>query len=259
MGLEHLIAALGATWFVNAQEKKRLRQAAEETAALQKLWEEQRREETKEREREEKQKDKHWTKRCFNDYRVDPERYETQTEYETALRQKRQKFEAYKEAMDTLNAHEGMNLRFFVLRVETLEKLLEERPSHVPDEIYFYLLYLHYCVPFAGGTRSTMEVEYFEALKVLAKQHVCDMDEILEQAERGKLLPEGAKLLRNVYLSTYVLTKERVLWTLRPSNYYYRNYGFTVEEFSRHCGDRPSYYFAPSIRGCNENSSPAGG
>ena len=93
------------------------------------------------------------------------------------------------------------------------------------------------------------ELERFHVLRVMARQNGVDLDEVLEKAEAGTLLPKGAKLLCNHYISRYVLTSSGDVYTLYPSSYYYKHHGFTIEDFEKHCGKNPDGRFAPPIKG----------
>ena len=190
-----------------------------------------------------------WCKSTFNDFGVEPGNYKTKAAYERALEERKKELLDYQEAMDLLGITPWMGTTTFCMTIDRLKAEVECRPDKVPLEIFFYLAYLTHCIPFLGGPMRSWELENFHVLRVLARQNGVDLDEVLEKAEKGTLLPKGAKLLSNRYLSRYVLTSGGDVYTLRPSSYYYKQYGFTIEDFEKHCGRNPGDYFAPPIKG----------
>lgn len=56
------------------------------------------------------------------------------------------------------------------------------------------------------------------------------------------------KKYKTMRRSVYVLTGKGKVYTLRPSSYNYRQFGFTIEEFEKHCGKNPGDYFAPPVK-----------
>lgn len=190
-----------------------------------------------------------WCKITFNDFGVKPGNYKTKAAYERALEERKKELLDYQEAMDLLGITPGIGTSSFCMTIDRLKAEVGCRPEKVPLEIFFYLAYITHCVPCFGGPMRSWELENFHVLRVLARQKGVDLDEVLEKAEKGILLPKGAKLLSNRYLSRYVLTGSGDVYTLRPSSYYYKQFGFTIEEFEKHCGKNPGDYFAPPVKG----------
>lgn len=190
-----------------------------------------------------------WCKSTFNSVGIQPGNYKTKAAYEKALEERMKELPDYQEAMYILGITTDIGTSSFCMKIDRLKPVVEDRPEKVPIDIFFYLAYLTNCVPIFSGPAGSWELEHFHVLRVLARQNGVDLDEVLEKAESGTLLPKGARLMSNHYLSNYVLTGNGEVYTLRPSSYYYRQFGFTIEEFEKHCGKNPGDYFAPPIKG----------
>lgn len=190
-----------------------------------------------------------WRKTCFNYFRIEPKNYETKEEYDAALTQRIKELEFYQEELDDLGANNDIAKGLFCLRLDTMKKLIEERPTHVPLDIYFYIVYQNYCVPPRGGAITSIELEHFHALRGLARKNSLDLDAILDSADKGALLPKGTKRLQNYYLAECFITPDRVIYALRSSKYHYQKNGFTLEQFAEQCGDSPDFHFAPTFKG----------
>jgi hypothetical protein len=189
-----------------------------------------------------------WRDLCFNGYNIAPSRYETKEEYEQAVEQRRSEIQIYSHLIEARGLKSDIGISFFVDSVDRMEAYFKEQPANVPVKVFIYLVYLHTCLPYGGGALSSTQIDNRDILSVLAEQRGTTLDAILEEADRGTLLPKGAKMLRNNYLGTYVLTREGV-WTLYPSSYYERKYGFTLNEFAKHCGNNPDINFIPPQKG----------
>lgn len=190
-----------------------------------------------------------WRKTCINFYNVAPSAYETKAEYEEALAERIEELKFFQEEMDDLGVNCDVAIGFFCFRLDTMKKLLDERPSHIPLDIYFYIVYLNYCVPKHGGSISSYEIEYFHALRGLARKNSLDLDTILDAADKGTLFPNGTRQFRNYYLAEYFITPSREIYTLHSSKYHYQKNGFTLEQFAEQCGDNPDFRFAPTSKG----------
>lgn len=190
-----------------------------------------------------------WRKACINFYNVAPSAYETKAEYDAALAERIEELKFFQEEMDDLGVNCDVAIGFFCFRLDTMKKLLDERPSHIPLDIYFYIVYLNYCVPKNGGSISSYEIEYFHALRGLARKSGLDLDSILDAADKGTLFPNGTRQFRNYYLAEYFITPSREIYTLHSSKYHYQKNGFTLEQFAEQCGDSPDFHFAPTFKG----------
>lgn len=190
-----------------------------------------------------------WRKACINFYNVAPSAYETKAEYEAALAERIEELKFFQEEMDDLGVNCDVAIGFFCFRLATMKKLLDERPLHIPLDIYFYIVYLNYCVPKHGGSISSYEIEYFHALRGLARKSGLDLDSILDAADKGTLFPNGTRQFRNYYLAEYFITPSREIYTLHSSKYHYQKNGFTLEQFAEQCGDSPDFHFAPTFKG----------
>lgn len=190
-----------------------------------------------------------WRKTCINFYHVAPSAYETKAEYEEALAERIEELKFFQEEMDDLGVNCDVAREFFCFSLDTMKKLLDERPSHIPLDIYYYIIYLNYCVPKHGGRISSYELEYFHALRGLARKSGLDLDSILDEADKGCLLPKGTRQFRNYYLAEYFIAPNREIYTLHSSKYHHQNNGFTLEQFAEQCGDNPSFRFAPTSKG----------
>lgn len=190
-----------------------------------------------------------WRKTVHDFYGVDVYRYDTKTAYRQALNDRKKELLDYQEAMVTLGVKTDVGRDMFCRTINTLTDIIDNRPTEVPPDLFFYIVYLNRCIPYFGGTASAWELEHFQVLRVKARLHGLDLDDILEKAEVGTLLPKGAKVLKNYYLSWYILTGEGNLYTLRPSSHYYQKHGFTLDDFAKKCGKTPGYYFAPPMKG----------
>lgn len=190
-----------------------------------------------------------WSKTACNFYAVDAQKYDTKAAYQQAIEARKKELLDYQEAMDLLEIDHEVDLISFCLKINTLTEFFEKRPVDVPLDLFVYMLYLHFCIPLCGGTVDRMELEYQQVLRVKARLHGCDLDEILAKAENGNLLPKKAKVLHNYYLSWFVLTEKGALYTLHTSEYYYRQHGFTLDDFAKTCGKNPGFSFRPPVRG----------
>lgn len=187
-----------------------------------------------------------WRDKSFNHYNINPHSYETKAEYDAAISNRIKELDDYKEEMEALNINNDIAVSYFCRRIDDINKMIEEKSDLIPLEIYLHLLYLNFCI---SKTYSLYDMEYFYALRGLARQNGLDLDVILEKVEKGTLVPKGTKYLQNYYLGVYILTKEHVVYAVHSSRYYHLKFGFTLEEFAEHCGPNPNYHFSPPQKG----------
>lgn len=190
-----------------------------------------------------------WRKSCVNFFHIEPSAYETKTEYEEALSQRKEELAFFQGEMDDLGINCDVAIGFFCFRLDTMKKLLDEKPIRVPLDIYFYIVYQNYCVPKRGSSLSSFELEYFHVLRGLARKNGLDLDSILDAADNGTLLPTGTKQFTNYYLAEFFITPDHEIYALHPSKHYYQKHGFTLEQFVEQCGNNPGFYFAPQSKG----------
>ena len=203
-----------------------------------------REEELRQKQEEERNGPSGWQTAGLDEFGVDPKKFNTYTEYQQAVNVRQEELAEFRDVLDRLGYHSKYSYMLFFPNVNRLKETLADRPNYIPENIHIYLIYINECFFF-----DEPKIEQIEILRVLAKKQGHDLDSILQAAEDGTLLPEGARLHKNYYLSRYIITADRAIWTWRNPDYYYRRNGFTLEEFATHCGEDPDFHFRPPAKG----------
>lgn len=190
-----------------------------------------------------------WRSTIFDCYGLDVSKYETKAAYKQAVEDRKKELMDYQEALDILGIATDFERNTFCVRIDILKEDIKVKDPEIPMDLFLYIEYLNRCVPHSGASLGSWERDYLQILRVQARLHGLDFDEVLENAEKGTLLPKGAKVFQNNYLGWYILSGTGKPYTWFPSSHYYKNYGFTLDDFSKTCGKNPGFYFLPPIKG----------
>ncbi len=187
-----------------------------------------------------------WRRKCFDSLGgIKATDYETEEEYNQAVKEKRAELAPFLAAIEREGGKKLTMSPLLSYYYDSIKKAFATKPGTIPAAIFIYLIFINKCMH--GGSDDDRVCT--EILRIFAERDGYDLNTILDSADKNELLPADAIIYRSYYLGYYLITEDRQVWSIRSSDECRSEYGFTLEDFGKHCPDNPDYFYTPPKRG----------